>query len=683
MKRLLLIAALIGSQAAHAKAPLVFSGTDAKLLVPGSVLDSSGNAIVPDQTSQTDEVVVSDGTSASYAKIVNANISDTAGIAVSKIAGGAGELNLIDNSSDATNWTETGTRFNGDPVTTTTAGDLPLAGIIDSAIQIVSDTTVAGNETTDFISYAFTTPATLASKLKVEFYMRPGSNFVASEWTVSVWDTAGPTRQTLSTDSSSLTYLPNATGKFTTTFDAVASTSYTLRFTRRVAGAASAATLNIANVIVGPGIQPQGAVVGPEIAFTPTFGGITTCTLGKFTWQRIGSTMRIRGSCNVTAFSGTLSLTIPNSLTIDTTNLQSSNLMDQLGIARVYDDSATTFFLGNVVYQSSTTLRVVATTGGSGTWSTAFPITWASADDFIIDCTVPIAEWAGSGTVNVAQNDVEYAYNSSATTANDSTSFGYGPDGVLFQSFAPAATSYVQKRVRFQTPIQATDSLELEVLGSGLSTWTRLTDRFVGYHTNDAGTAYYGAKVLGVSGVSTDVDVLFFSKVEAVNAWSAVNTFKWRVKKVSGGQAVGFGLATTEGVAGLVNPYSTNGVVYSGTYTPTLTAAANCSALVLNGAQYQRVGNIVTVTAQGTLTVTTTATDTSFTMTLPVATANFSSAYQANGLGILVKSSTNIRDTSWVRATSGAATVEVFTEGTGIGSATGAAWYASFSYEIQ
>jgi hypothetical protein len=87
----------------------------------------------------------------------------------------------------------------------------------------------------------------------------------------------------------------------------------------------------------------------------------------------------------------------------------------------------------------------------------------ADACYVMVDFTIPIAEWAGSGTVNLAQNDVEYAYNNSTSTTSDTTSFAYGPAGSQFYAFAPSGTDIITKRVKFQTPIQDRDLLFLEI----------------------------------------------------------------------------------------------------------------------------------------------------------------------------------------------------------------------------
>jgi hypothetical protein len=112
------------------------------------------------------------------------------------------------------NWSETGTVFST-PTTTTTAGDLPLGGLTDTAIQLVASGN--GAEASHYNSYSFTTPASLSGKMKVEFYQRPGTGFAESEWTVSVYQST--TRQSLSTDSSGVTYLVNASNKRTVYVD--------------------------------------------------------------------------------------------------------------------------------------------------------------------------------------------------------------------------------------------------------------------------------------------------------------------------------------------------------------------------------------------------------------------------------------------------------------------------------
>jgi hypothetical protein len=204
---------------------------------------------------------------------------------------------------------------------------------------------------------------------------------------------------------------------------------------------------------------------------------------------------------------------------------------------------------------------------------------------FSLQFSASIAEWAGSGTVQLAQNDVEYAYNTSTSTTSDTTSFGYGPTGVSFTAMAPTGTNTIEKRVRFQTPIQTTDRLVLEIF-NGVN-WTAAEQSIGGYTTNDTATVSYGQLIRPTVGSSTDVSVLFASATAGQSTWATTASygFKWRVRKSSAGAAVGFGLAA-QAQSGLISQE------VSGTFTGTLTGV---STTVTGTCRYTVVGKMVTL----------------------------------------------------------------------------------------
>jgi hypothetical protein len=70
---------------------------------------------------------------------------------------------------------------------------------------------------------------------------------------------------------------------------------------------------------------------------------------------------------------------------------------------------------------------------------------------------------------------------------------------------------------------------------------------------------------------------------------------------------------------GVTSPATADGNVFSGTYTPTLTNGANVSSSTATACHYMRVGNVITVGGQLSITATAANTDTQVTMTLPVA----------------------------------------------------------------
>jgi hypothetical protein len=83
---------------------------------------------------------------------------------------------------------------------------------------------------------------------------------------------------------------------------------------------------------------------------------------------------------------------------------------------------------------------------------------------------------------------------------------------------------------------------------------------------------------------------------------------------------------------GVTSPATADGNVFSGTYTPTLTNGANVSSSTATACHYMRVGNVITVGGQLSITATAANTDTQVTMTLPVA-STFSFARQLGGSG--------------------------------------------------
>ena len=75
-------------------------------------------------------------------------------------------------------------------------------------------------------------------------------------------------------------------------------------------------------------------------------------------------------------------------------------------------------------------------------------------------------------------------------------------------------------------------------------------------------------------------------------------------------------------------PAATDGNVFSGTYTPTLTNSSGIASSAASACQYMRVGNVVTVSGQ--VQIAPTGSDFNMKMTLPIASA-FTASRQASG----------------------------------------------------
>lgn len=570
--------------------------------VPAASVDAAVLPVPPSGAFALGYIVMTKGAT-TYSKVLNENIFQFVG------GGGgsgsdSGEINLVDNSSDAGDWGV----VNATATTNITATNNPLAGTIDSSIAIASSTL------NGYARYRFSMPSALKQrKLKLEWY-QIASSLTSGAYKVEVWtnsdvtgnyNPANYTELPLSTDSSGTSSIPNLNGKYSTTFDTNGSDYYEIRIVRT---AASAATIYIANVVCGPGIQPQGAVVGEWQKYADAdvalYGSTTNPTVSYTRkdgyYRRVGDSLEIQLNYLVSAWSsgsGSLYVGLPAGLTIDGTKLKASGNSDgTVGTASWYDSSAGVVILCSARVNTFSSVNRITlwanNTGGE------LQISQFGTDQLSVKCTVPIAEWAGSGTVQLAQNDVEYAWNSDETNATNTSAFSYGPSGVTFPNITTNAAA--TKRVRFQTPIQSTDVLVLEYFDptSSTSQWQPLAQRMP-YIAQ--GAFSYGITLSPVS--STDVNINFQGGgATTTNTTYAQNGqlfsdyrtagWKWRLKKMSAGAAVGFGIVSPGVSAGLVSasglPGNTTGNAIASGYvgqstetsfgSPTLVQAAASNA---------------------------------------------------------------------------------------------------------
>ncbi len=501
-----------------------------------------------------------------------------------------GEINIITNpiaQSNTSDWTTSNATLSR------VATGSPLDPEIPTGFQAVSTTT-----TTSYVQTALqnVAPSLRNRKLKVQFYLALTDS---TSWKVDVFKSDGVTRYPLSTDSSGVTVIPALTGTFTTTFDMDTSTGIYVRFTRH-AGAGTS-TLNFTNLIVGPGIQPQGAAVQylGTLSFTPNNFG--TFSNNRFDVWRNGSSMRVSGKFTVgTAVSATASLTLPSGFTLDLTALGS--VTKKVGTYQSTRTTTGTLVPGDLFFDGSTNNSIffaasAGATSGQYNKDTGTTVAYNSGTiDLILD--IPIAEWAGSGTVQLAQNDVEFASNGSTFDSTDITTptFVYGPAGA---GPTTALTALRTKRIRFQRPVQSGDKLTLE-FSTDRTRWFSAQgfndgagNAFVpAYDSTGSGSASAGAFLIPVSGSATDIDVQFFRYINIANDDAPTSnwptTWYWRVRKSSAGAAVGFGIVQGTS-AGLVPASNTNfddvtatrlglkqylhGTTYNGGIAPTVTCS--------------------------------------------------------------------------------------------------------------
>lgn len=280
------------------------------------------------------------------------------------------------------------------------------------------------------------------------------------------------------------------------------------------------------------------------LSYVPSITATSNPTLGTTTvniayYRQVGSSMEVNyvlaQTTAGTTGSGTYKIGLPSGLTIDTSKLPGQKPI--VGTATIFNGVDRAIF-AVLVEDSSSVILSGLYDAGEGDWgSTFYPLN--NANQFHrIEFTVPIAQWAGTGTTTLANRAVEeYSFNTStSTTTGDTTSFGYGPGG--FQ--IGAITALLSRQVQFQTTQTATDSYVLEISTDRI-TWQEPGSLFNGqiidrFRYN--GTSFIGA---GVSVAGSTVSAIFGQyRTGNSDAWGSVANFYWRIRKVSGGAQVGY-----------------------------------------------------------------------------------------------------------------------------------------------
>jgi microcystin-dependent protein len=379
--------------------------------------------------------------------------------------------------------------------------------------------------------------------------------------------------------------LPTGTTVFKGFFITSTSTTdlYAIRF-RRLSGSATS-NPQIDTLFVGPQSLGTGAIVTSFVdAVTPSSGWFVTGPTNATTTvkqARIGMEAHLKYAINATGISASfseLSINLPADLTVDATSINRTST----GRAPIGRFELTKPGVGNytgVVYYegSAFVCRYLTSTSTPGSVANNAPVNWdttTAATSINIDITLPIAQW--SSNVTMADRAVEeYVFNTStSTTATDTTSFGYGISGAKIQ----AITAGLTRRVRFTSPILATDTIFVEVSTDQIK-WQNLAGGWQAINAANISPityqngVYYGIGKLTIQN-ATDVDVFFGDYASATGAtygaagaaWTTPGQGYWRCRKISGGASVGFPISARN-IVGDTSPSGTM-VDFAGTVAP-------------------------------------------------------------------------------------------------------------------
>jgi len=300
-------------------------------------------------------------------------------------------------------------------------------------------------------------------------------------------------------------------------------------------------------------------VVTKDKLFTPIIGISGTFSSQKGEYQRAGNRMNARvqlSFATVSAINSPYTLTLPDSLTYDGSNIPISD-EPIVGTFSLWDASASYIeFMGTVHVNSSNSLKFKAH-GQTAFNNSSTPVTIAANDILEIQFSIPIAEWAGSGTTTLADRALEEYL---STSSFSSLTINRGPNGSTLPTTTPSGTfeSISFGPNPWNTTWLPTDIVSIEVDPFGTGRWTSISGSIevVSLTVQEASLTYAG---LGFYFDGTNW-ILLRGKYRNPNStngtWISTSAgLRYRIKKVSSGAQVGYPISTknivgaTDGVA--------------------------------------------------------------------------------------------------------------------------------------
>ena len=510
---------------------------------------------------------------------------------------GAGGINYIINA-DFEDGTVTGWVTYADVAGTTPVdgtGGSPTVTFANSSITPLRGsysglfTKDAANRQGEGVSYGFTlSAADVAKTLQITFDSNVSSGtFASGDLKIYVYDV---TNAVLITPSS-VNVPTGLASQYSLCFNTSTSLSYRLIF-HVASTSASAYTLRFDQVSVSPIVRPLTTGLSDWIAYTPTISsGFGTTSAVAFYYRREGDSMRVSGTFTSGTPTTTIAtVTLPGSFLIDSTKipLNATSASTCQAVGRMERSNTSASVATDILVATSTSTSLVYFSQPQ--MAAVNKLVPANANTLIgtsevvtLDFLVPISQWSSNITLASTTPAIEYVYNTSATDADDTTSFGYGAQGIVGVLKTTALTAVRKKRVRFQNPIQVTDRIVLEWYDPTAGLWSNGSAIYNSIAApNSSCVTFTGGTLLGAclnSVSSTDVDVTFGIKaISSIAAggidWSdaAFKTgSRWRIAKYSSIGAAELAPATS---------ISTGTITRENTwtaYTPTITGAGTAS----------------------------------------------------------------------------------------------------------
>ena len=504
------------------------------------------------------------------------------GLAIDNLDGGAGsgEINYITNSDAEVNtndWTATGSAT---IVQTTTVGEV-LRGT--ASFKLAS--TGAGTVYTDFTL----DEGDEQKLLKLAFDLKALGTYAEGEWTVKLIKDPDDTPVDITVGTPDI---PASQGQYTSSWSSSDVDTYRLIFTC----VGSTDGISIDNVIVGPGSIVTGAAIGPWVDVTSDFtianvtataDHLSVGTVDHYKWRRVGENMevsfRLSGASpgGGGASSDEIIIKLPVS---DLTPVLSGEIVGVGSTRRVVSDIPeinTGAWAATAIEARSTG---VVLRRDETTWNGAEQIVQRvhinSSCEMKFMASIPIAEWAGSGTVNLINDNMTSANARSSYYLNNGSSnltLALGANIILWDTANVSSNDYDTATGIYTIPADGVYRIEstarILTTTHDILTQIQVGGTIVSNMSMGLGAVRSQAETSIIleltAGQEVRVSINNNSGTTTTMEWgSTVNAFiVTRLADYSAGSAAGFGLATATS-AGLI-PATTpqTALTFSSTHT--------------------------------------------------------------------------------------------------------------------
>lgn len=314
------------------------------------------------------------------------------------------------------------------------------------------------------VSYDFPIDNSLKGQVvEISFDYEPGTNWVASsggtgfsDITMYMYDVTNSAL--IPIQPAVMTTGAGYVGTFVGTFQTLTTTA-SLRLIWHVATTNSNAwDFKFDNVRVGKPLRTQGTPITDWVTYTPT-GNWNTNTTYKGRWRRVGDSMEILASVNLTGTpnSATFSINLPSGYTIDTTKLAEQSPAGAVGSASILDNGVQVYpAIAYFASSTSVNLTYGAANGAgvntnNGVVNQANPTTFGSGDNIGISIRVPILGWSSQVEMSSeADTRVVAATYVISTGKSSSTTQPFDFDTKVFDTHAAVT---IGSNWRFTAPV--------------------------------------------------------------------------------------------------------------------------------------------------------------------------------------------------------------------------------------